>query len=339
MRDGDANVSLWLLAWHGRAEDGLSILTELGMGPEDARRALSSTPSLLARELSPSTAREVADRLEAMGGRVEVRALRQNAPASMASTVKPMEASSAAPRARILVGRIPWVRLVLVLLVIAVAGGGYGFARRMWRRASSSWLFASTEERTISRGILEEARNHRDDPVVARLFHGLANAEPEIEKEAVRAHLRGLQYFSHEQLVRFFGVMRRVIGAPNGCDPDQRSLSVLTEAEQLDTGRLIAISIALGAHERRRTGGHERAVEEGVRFAYRRLPAHEQQDFEELATRAERDEIAMCEWTLALFEATDAMHADLQRRFLRAFAYHIGEIALEQEREDARSMW
>jgi len=329
MRDGDANVSLWLLAWHGRAEDGLTILTELGMGPEDA---------LLARELSPSTAREVSDRLQAMGGRVEVRALRTNAPVS-ASKLTPTPAPSTEPRARVLVGRIPWVRLVLVLLVIAVAGGGYGFARRMWRRASSSWLFASTEERTISRGILEEARNHGDDPVVARLFHGLANAEPEIEKEAVRAHLRGLQYFSHDQLVRFFGVMRRVVGAPNGCDPDQRSLSVLTEAEQLDTGRLIAVSIALGAHERRRTGGHERAVEEGVRFAYRRLPAHEQQDFEELARRAGHDEVALCEWTLELLEATDAMHADLQRRFLRAFAYHIGEIALEREREEARSSW
>lgn len=338
MRDGDANVSLWLLAWHGRAEDGLAVLTELGMGPEDARRALASTPALLARELSPSTAREVADRLEAMGGRVEVRALRANAPSSPASTGTTMDAPRG-PHARVLVGRIPWVRIVLVLLVLALFGGGYGFARRMWHRASSSWLFASTADWNISRGILEEARNHRDDPVVARLFHGLANAEPEIEAEAVRAHLRGLQYFSHDQLVRFFGVMRRVIGAPKGCDPDERSLSVLTEAEQVDTGRLIAVSIALGAHERRRTGGHERAVEEGVRFAYRRLPAHEQSDFEKLAERAKRDEIALCEWTLELLDATDAMHADLQRRFLRAFAYHIGEIALEQERAEARRSW
>lgn len=341
MRDGEANVSLWLLAWHGRAEDGLAILTELGMGPEDARRALASTPALLARELSPATAREVADRLESMGGRVELRVLRPNAPAAASRTTSrtPQETESTTPRARILVGRIPWVRIVLVVLVLGMVGGGYGIARRMWRRASSSWLFASTEERTIERGILEEARNHRDDPVVARLFHGVANGEPEIEEEAVRAHLRGLQYFTHEQLVRFFGVMRRVIGAPNGCDPDARSLSVLTEAEQLDAGRLIAVSIALGAHERRRTSGHERAVEEGVRFAYRRLPAHEQQDLEKLAERAARDPIARCEWTLALFEATDAMHPDLQRRFLRAFAYRIGEMALEEKREEARSSW
>lgn len=337
MRDGEANVSLWLLAWHGRAEDGLAILTELGMGPEDARRALASTPAQLARELSPETAREVADRLESMGGRVELRVLRPNAPSAASRT--PKETASAAPRARILVGRIPWVRIVLVVLVLATFGGGYGIARRMWHRASSSWLFASTEERTIERGILEEARNHRDDPVVARLFRGVASGELEIEEEAVRAHLRGLQYFSHEQLVRFFGVMRRVIGAPKGCDPDERSLSVLTEAEQLEAGRLIAVSIALGAHERRRTGGHERAVEEGVRFAYRRLPAHEQQDLEKLAERAARDPIARCEWTLALFEATDAMHPDLQRRFLRAFAYRIGEMALEEEREEARSSW
>jgi len=337
MRDGEANVSLWLLAWHGRAEDGLAILTELGMGPEDARRALASTPALLARELSPATAREVADRLESMGGRVELRVLRPNAPSAARRTAE--DAASPAPRARLVVGRIPWVRIVLVVLVLGMVGGGYGIARRMWRRASSSWLFASTEERTIERGILEEARNHRDDPVVARLFHGVANGEPEIEEEAVRAHLRGLQYFTHEQLVRFFGVMRRVIGAPNGCDPDARSLSVLTEAEQLDAGRLIAVSIALGAHARRRTSGHERAVEEGVRFAYRRLPAHEQQDLEKLAERAARDPIARCEWTLALFEATDAMHPDLQRRFLRAFAYRIGEMALEEKREEARSSW
>ena len=101
MRDGDANVSLWLLAWHGRAEDGLAILTELGMGPEDARRALASTPALLARELSPPTAREVADRLEAMGGRVELRGLRPNAPAVASRTASqtPKETASAAPRA------------------------------------------------------------------------------------------------------------------------------------------------------------------------------------------------------------------------------------------------
>ena len=323
--DGEAYVALWLLAWHGRADEGLAVLTELGMGPEDARRALASTPALLARELSPSTAREVGSRLEAMGGRVEVRVLRSNAP----PPTTPKMAPPAAPRVRVLVGRLPWVRLVLVLLVLAVFGGGYGFARQMWRRASSSWLFASTADRNISRGILEEGRNHREDPVVARLFNGIANSEPDIEDEATRAHLRGLQYFSHDELVRFFGLMRRVLGAPNGCDPDERSMEVLTEAEQLDAGRLIGKSVALGAHERRRTAGHERALEEGVRFAYRRLPAHEQIELEELvakATARPRDAEAICEWTLELLDASDAMHADLQRRFLRAFAYNIAEM-------------
>lgn len=60
-----------------------------------------------------------------------------------------------------------------------------------------------------------------------------------------------------------------------------------------------------------------------------RLPAHEQIELEELvakATARPRDAEAICEWTLELLDASDAMHADLQRRFLRAFAYGIADI-------------
>ena len=326
--DGEAFVALWLLAWHGRADEGIAVLTELGMGPEDARRTLASTPALLARQLSPSVARDLAGRLEALGGQVEIRSARPTSAATSRPTrdLRPSSAPTVpAP------SRAPWYRRTIPnviaglflcfmlfegLRTAGVVSGG---------RASPSGPVApdTIASDNVARGILEEARNHRADPVVTRLFEGIERGDQEIAAEASQAQFRGLQYLDHAELVQYFDLMKRGLESPTGCGVD-RSLSQLTEAEQVQFGRLNAKAIVLGARERPPTSGHERALEEGVRFAFRQLPAHEQPELLALAGRAEEGEgRAVCEWSVTLIRASESMHADLQRRFLRALAHDL----------------
>jgi hypothetical protein len=119
--------------------------------------------------------------------------------------------------------------------------------------------------------------------------------------------------------------MKRGLESPTGCGSD-RSLAQLAEVEQVRFGHLTAKAIALGAHPRPLTSGHERAMDEGIRFAYRQLATQEQTEFMALAEHAENgEEGAACEWSVRLIQVSEGMHADLQRRFLRALAYDLAQ--------------
>lgn len=338
MRGESDEIAVWLVAFHGDLDEGVAALGELGIGPEDARRTLAMVPLVLAEKLSTGSARQVAARLEAVGATVELRraATAPRPPrrprVSPALGLSPTTSPSIwKPVLTVAFGLVLLYGLFEGLRLAAVVGGGGAGGAMASTLGGGGFraLFASREDRLITEGFAEEMERHCHVPEAYRLLQRLANGDD--DEEALRAHFRGLTYFSHADLVAYFGIVHRVVSSPNACE-DELSEDVVHRAlspeSLVSLGRLTARAIAAGAIDRPRTSGHERAMDEGMLVIQRRLAAHERPDFDALVERVRaNDEESECEFMGVMLAGANEMHPDLQRRFLRAFAHFVAEHA------------